>query len=89
MKYLMYSALTSAALLAIALFFPTWTSTIKGGASISTLEQVEINGVEHEIMIRGANKDNPVMILVHADLDHLKRRTLFNMKIYWKQILLW
>ncbi|EGQ27995.1 alpha/beta hydrolase [Sporosarcina newyorkensis 2681] len=50
---------------------------------------MEINGVEHEIMIRGANKDNPVMILVHADLDHLKRRTLFNMKIYWKQILLW
>ncbi|WP_445683486.1 alpha/beta fold hydrolase [Sporosarcina sp. FSL W7-1283] len=66
MKYLMYSALTSAALLAITLFFPTWTSTIKGDASISTLEQVEINGVEHEIMIRGANKDNPVMILVHG-----------------------
>lgn len=53
-------------LLIIALFFPTWTSHIKGDNSISTLEQVEINGSNHEIMIRGKNKDNPVIIFVHG-----------------------
>lgn len=53
-------------LLIIALFFPTWTSHIKGNNSISTLEQVEINGSSHEIMIRGKDKDNPVIIFVHG-----------------------
>lgn len=50
----------------IALFFPTWTSHIKGDNSISALEQVEINGSSHEIMIRGNDKGNPVIIFVHG-----------------------
>ncbi|MFE4243271.1 alpha/beta hydrolase [Peribacillus butanolivorans] len=53
-------------LLIIALFFPTWTPHIKGDNSISELEQVEINGSSHEIMIRGNDKDNPVIIFVHG-----------------------
>ncbi|MGG0237015.1 alpha/beta hydrolase [Bacillus rhizoplanae] len=53
-------------LLIIALFSPTWTSHIKGDHSISALEQVEINGSSHEIMIRGKDKDNPVIIFVHG-----------------------
>ncbi|MBJ8053489.1 alpha/beta hydrolase [Bacillus cereus] len=53
-------------LLIIALLFPTWTSQIKGNNSISTLEQVEINGSDHEIMIRGKDKSNPVIIFVHG-----------------------
>ncbi|TDL66334.1 alpha/beta hydrolase [Rhodococcus qingshengii] len=53
-------------LLIIALFFPTWTQDIKAENSISVLEQVEINGSKHEIMIRGNDKDNPVIILVHG-----------------------
>ncbi|MDM5186369.1 alpha/beta hydrolase [Bacillus sp. DX4.1] len=53
-------------LLIIALFFPTWTPHIKGDNGISTLEQVEINGSGHEIMIRGNDKDNPVIIFVHG-----------------------
>ncbi|MGG2094639.1 alpha/beta hydrolase [Bacillus sp. S13(2024)] len=53
-------------LLTIALFSPTWTSHIKGHNSISALEQVEINGSSHEIMIRGKDKDNPVIIFVHG-----------------------
>ncbi|WP_223067259.1 alpha/beta hydrolase [Paenibacillus caui] len=53
-------------LLIIALFFPTWTPDIKGDNSISTLEQVEINGSNLEIMIRGNDKDNPVIIVVHG-----------------------
>ena len=52
--------------LIIALFCPTWTSQIKGDNSISALEQVEINGSNHEIMIRGTDKDNPVIIFVHG-----------------------
>ena len=50
----------------IALFSPTWTPHIKGDNSISALEQVEINGSSHEIMIRGNDKDNPVIIFVHG-----------------------
>ncbi len=53
-------------LLIVALIFPTWTSQIKGENSISTLEQVEINGSGHEIMIRGKDKNNPVIIFVHG-----------------------
>ena len=50
----------------IACIFPTWTPHIKGENSISTLEQVDVNGSGHEIMIRGHNKDNPVIIFVHG-----------------------
>ncbi|GAB6448875.1 MULTISPECIES: alpha/beta fold hydrolase [Bacillus] len=52
--------------LIVALIFPTWTSQIKGKNSISTLEQVEINGSGHEIMIRGKDKNNPVILFVHG-----------------------
>ncbi|WP_144510096.1 alpha/beta hydrolase [Bacillus sp. FJAT-22090] len=53
-------------LLIVALFSPTWTKQIEGNNSISVLEQVEINKSLHEIMIRGKNKDNPVIIVVHG-----------------------
>lgn len=50
----------------IILFFPTWTPSIKNDNSISVLEQVEINGSNHEIMIRGNNRNNPIIIFVHG-----------------------
>jgi len=50
----------------LGLFFPTWTPHIKGEQSISTLEQVEINGTGHEIMIRGIDSSNPILIFVHG-----------------------
>ncbi|GGD14282.1 alpha/beta fold hydrolase [Pontibacillus salipaludis] len=50
----------------VALFFPTWTTHIEEENSISTLEQVEINGTGHEIMIRGRDRGNPVLIFVHG-----------------------
>lgn len=50
----------------ISLIFPTWTPHIKGVNSISVLEQVEINGSKYAIMIRGKDKDNPVIISVHG-----------------------
>jgi pimeloyl-ACP methyl ester carboxylesterase len=52
--------------LIIALFRPTWTQHIKSDNSINVLEQVEINGTSQEIMIRGNDKDNPVILFVHG-----------------------
>ncbi|WP_223556425.1 MULTISPECIES: alpha/beta fold hydrolase [Lysinibacillus] len=53
-------------ILVIALFRPTWTSNIKGNNSISVLEQVKINGTKQQIMIRGRDQNNPVIIYVHG-----------------------
>ncbi|TCZ73799.1 alpha/beta hydrolase [Paenibacillus albiflavus] len=53
-------------ILVIAFFRPTWTSSIKGDNSISVLEQVEINGTKQQIMIRGRDLNNPVIINVHG-----------------------
>ena len=51
----------------IGLFVPTWTPSIKGYEnSISVLKQIEINGSNHEVMIRGNDKNNPVIIFVHG-----------------------
>lgn len=60
------AGLTVIALFLIALFFPTWTPGIKGDNSIQALEQVEINGTGHEIMIRGKDKENPVLLVIHG-----------------------
>ena len=65
-KFVKYLVIIMGSLLLLALLFPTWTSSIKGTNSISTLEQVAINDSDHEIMIRGQNKDNPVIIFVHG-----------------------
>lgn len=54
-------------LVAIRFFVPTWTPSIKGYEnSISQLKQIEINGSKHEVMIRGNDKKNPVLIFVHG-----------------------
>jgi pimeloyl-ACP methyl ester carboxylesterase len=50
----------------LGLVFPTWTPGIHGNNSVSTLEQVEINGTNHEVMIRGMDKNNPIVIFVHG-----------------------
>jgi L-proline amide hydrolase len=51
----------------IGLLFRTRTPSIKGHKnSISTLRQVTINGTKHELMIRGNDKNNPVIIFVHG-----------------------
>ena len=50
----------------IRLFHPTWTPFIKGENSISELTKVTINGVGLEVMIRGNDRNNPVLIFVHG-----------------------
>ncbi|KQO10693.1 alpha/beta fold hydrolase [Paenibacillus sp. Leaf72] len=54
------------ALILLALFFPTWTPRIKGENSISVLEHVDLNGTKQEIMIRGNDRNNPVILNVHG-----------------------
>lgn len=49
-----------------ALLFPTWTPKIEGVNSIAELKSIEINGTKLEVMIRGANKSNPIVIFVHG-----------------------
>ncbi|MBU3100269.1 MULTISPECIES: hypothetical protein [Clostridium] len=66
MKFFIYTGLIIIVLPIIALLYPTWTSDIKGENSISVLEQVKINGSNHEIMIRGNDRNNPVVIFVHG-----------------------
>ena len=50
----------------LGVFFPTWTPHIRGEHGISAMEQVEINGTGHEIMIRGVDSSNPILIFVHG-----------------------
>ncbi|MBV1820624.1 alpha/beta hydrolase [Clostridium cochlearium] len=50
----------------IGVVFPTWTPPINGTNSISELSQIKINGTNHEFMIRGSDKSNPIIIFVHG-----------------------
>lgn len=50
----------------IGLFHPTWTPKIPGEISISELRKAVINNISLEIMIRGKNRDNPVLLFVHG-----------------------
>ncbi len=53
-------------LVVIGLCFPTWTPKISNRNSISELRKTEVNGTPLELMIRGNNKDNPIIIFVHG-----------------------
>lgn len=65
-QILKYIGIIIILLIVILLIFPTWTPAIKGENSISELEKVEINGTKHQIMIRGHDKSNPILIFVHG-----------------------
>ncbi|WP_246120401.1 alpha/beta fold hydrolase [Cohnella terricola] len=60
------STLSLVLLVVIGLIFPTWTPRIKGDNSISLLKQIEINGTKQEVMIRGVDRHNPIVIFVHG-----------------------
>lgn len=74
-KTLKYSIFSIMLMIIVALIFPTWTPKIKGENSISMLKQVEINGAGHEVMIRGVDRSNPILIFVHAGRDARRFRT--------------
>lgn len=52
--------------LAVRMLGPAWTPCIKGENSISELAKVKINGVRLQIMIRGSDRSNPVVLFVHG-----------------------
>jgi pimeloyl-ACP methyl ester carboxylesterase len=65
-KVLKYVCIVLLLIIVIALLFPTWTPKIAGSNSISELKQVNINGTKLELMIRGQDKDNPIILFVHG-----------------------
>lgn len=65
-KILKLSCIILLCLLVIGMILPTWTPKIEGENSISELRQVEVNGTELEVMIRGNDRSNPVIIFAHG-----------------------
>lgn len=53
LRILMIGLLLIVLLIGVGFVFPTWTPGIKGSNSISTLQQIKINGARQEVMIRG------------------------------------
>jgi L-proline amide hydrolase len=66
LKAIKWTLLSATGLLLLFLFFPTWTPSIAGENSITRFEKVKINGAEHQIMIRGMDRNNPVLLFVHG-----------------------
>ena len=65
-KAIKWFSLISLFLIATGLLIPTWTPKIPGSNSISQLSKIDINHTSLEVMIRGNNRDNPIIIFVHG-----------------------
>ncbi len=63
---LIIAALILPVFLLIRFICPTWTPKINGSNSISELRSVSINGTDLTVLIRGEDKNNPVLIFVHG-----------------------
>lgn len=61
-----YIGLALILFLVIGLCFPTWTPKITGDNSISELRKVKINDTGIEVMIRGKDRNNPIILFVHG-----------------------
>lgn len=85
-KAMKYTFFTIIGIIAIALLFPTWTPGIEGKNSISRLEQIDINGTGHEVMIRGVDRSNPVLLFVHGDRGVPRFRMSENTSVNWSSI---
>ena len=65
-RILITAALILPVFLLIRFIMPTWTPAIKGSNSISELRSVTVNDADLTVLIRGENKDNPVLLFVHG-----------------------
>ena len=65
-KIFWFSLIVTLLIVLVCIFFPTWTPKIDGEQSISILEQVDIKGTGHEILIRGVDSSNPIILFVHG-----------------------
>lgn len=66
LKVLKIVGITLLFFILIRLFSPSWTPSIKGENSISELTEVTINDADLTVMIRGNDKNNPVLLFVHG-----------------------
>lgn len=71
MKKKIYKGLKILSLLLLLFFVinlirPTWTPKIEGENSISELRMVDINGENIQIMIRGFDRNNPILLFVYG-----------------------
>ena len=48
------------------LFKPAYTKKIKGENSISEYRKIKINGEDIQMLIRGYDRNNPVLVFVHG-----------------------
>lgn len=65
-KILKYISFALLIVLIIGMVIPTWTPHINGVNSISELRKIAINDTKLEVMIRGEDKNNPIIIFVHG-----------------------
>ena len=65
-KYLRVTVVLLILFVIISFIRPTWTPSIKNANSISELRKINIGDTKLEIMIRGNDRDNPVLIFVHG-----------------------
>jgi pimeloyl-ACP methyl ester carboxylesterase len=65
-KAIKWFVIILALLFVVRLFFPTWTPKISGENGISELRKVKMNNTNLEVMIRGVNRNNPIIVFVHG-----------------------
>jgi len=81
---------------------PTYTPSINGNKSISELVDIKVGGQSQTLLIRGTNKDNPIVLFLHGgpglaqicygrNYQSKVRGELFSCKLgperFWKGIL--
>ena len=66
LKYISRIGMGLLIFIVIGLIFPTWTPKVKGENSICEFRKVEINGEKLQIMIRGCDRNNPILLFVHG-----------------------
>ncbi|WP_036720495.1 alpha/beta fold hydrolase [Paenibacillus harenae] len=65
-KWMKISAAVCIVLTAVCFIRPTWTPAIEGSNTISVLKKMEVNDTSLEVMIRGTDRSNPVLLFVHG-----------------------
>jgi len=71
-KWLKWTLITTAILFVVTISLISWTPAIRDSnrqvieGSIASLEQVSLGGLEQHVLVRGQNKNNPVLLFLHG-----------------------